>query len=82
MKVGDLVREKIQGIYLIEQHKRRMGVIVEIDPLRKAIAEQWAHNHQVPIARWTKTVEIVILLTNGTRWFAAPASWEVIGESR
>jgi hypothetical protein len=82
MKIGDLVRERPQGIYLFEKHKRRMGVITDVDPLRKAIAEQWTHNHQVPIARWTKTVEIVILLTNGTRWFAAPGAWEVISESR
>ena len=77
MKVGDLVREKPQGVYLVETHKRRMGVIVEIDPLRKAIME----HRGGPFAD-TTTVELIILLSNGTRWYAAPCAWEVISEGR
>jgi len=77
VKVGDLVRERPQGIYLVEKLKRRMGVITDVDPLRKAIIEAGGHFDDM-----SKGVEIVILLTNGTQWFAAPSAWEVISEGR
>ena len=77
MNIGDLVRERPQGIYLVEKLKRRIGVITDVDPLRKAIIEQGGHFDDM-----SKTVEIVILLTNGTQWFAAPSAWEVISEGR
>ena len=29
MKVGDLVRERPSGIYLVQKEKRRLGVIID-----------------------------------------------------
>ena len=73
MKVGDLVRERPKGIYFAEKGERRMGVIADIDPLRRQIIENGGHFDNT-----SKMVEIVILLTNGLLWYAAPCAWEVV----
>lgn len=73
MKVGDLVRERPSGIYLVQKEKRRLGVIIDIDPLRQQIIASGGH-----VRDTSKTVEIVIGLTNGTLWHAAPRAWEVM----
>ena len=73
MKLGDLVREKPKGIYFVKEEKRRMGVIIYIDPLRREIIASGGH-----IRDTSKTVEIVIGFTNGTLWYADTRAWEVM----
>jgi len=59
---------KVGDIIQEKQAPRRQGLIVEIDPLLK---RAW---RQPPLN------EIVVLLTNGTLFYADPFQWEQIIE--
>jgi len=74
MKVGDLVREQhITYAGWTETSDLRIGIVVEIDPLRR-----WMNDSSTGVA----CNEVVILLTTGSRTYADPKRWEVINESR
>jgi hypothetical protein len=69
MMIGQLVRERsgprFEARFLPQ---RRIGVIMDIDPLRRGVPSERPPG------------EIVILLTNGQLWHADPLYWEVISE--
>ncbi len=60
---------KVGDIIQEEKMPRRRGIIVEVDPLRKG-----KRLHRRPIN------EIIVLLTNGTLFYADPGQWEQIIE--
>ena len=70
MQLGDLVRERPEVMRMLAGLKS--GIIVDIDPLRRA----WGQEQGVE-----PVVEIVVLLPDGTLWHAAPRYWEVIDET-
>ena len=73
MKVGDLVREQhITYAGWTETSDLRIGIVVEIDPLRR-----WVNDSSTGVA----CNEAVILLTTGSRTYVDPKRWEVINES-
>ena len=73
MKVGDLVREQhITYAGWTETSDLRIGIVVEIDPLRR-----WMNDSSAGVA----CNEAVILLTTGSRTYVDPKRWEVINES-
>ena len=59
---------KVGDIIQEKQHPYRRGLVVEIDPLLK---RAW---RQPPLN------EIIILLTNGTLFYADPKQWKQIVE--
>jgi len=78
MKVGDLVREQhITYAGWTETSDLRIGIVVEIDPLREH-RRRWMNDSSTGVA----CNEAVILLTTGSRTYADPKRWEVINESR
>ena len=70
MQLGDLVRERPEVVRMLAGLKS--GIIVDIDPLRRACG---CCPEVKPV------VEIVVLLPDGTLWHAAPKHWEVIDET-
>ena len=78
MKVGDLVRgQHITYAGWTETSDLRIGIVVEIDPLREH-RRRWMNDSSTRVA----CNEVVILLTTGSRTYADPKRWEVINESR
>ncbi len=78
MKVGDLVREQhITYAGWTETSDLRIGIVVEIDPLREH-RRRWMNDSSTGVT----CNEVVILLTTGSRTYVDPKRWEVINESR
>ena len=77
MQLSDLVREKLSWD---SDPGPEHGIVVDIDPLKSEMRHRERHH-----GKWVddcdeEIVEIVVLLSDGTLWHAAPRHWEVIDD--